>query len=94
MSEMQLTDELVQSVQAALTQHDERARDLGITVQYLAATMGYILGRQNIDTPDKHDLLEKLTAFAREVMEDVDGGQPEEQAPAPEAFGIWRAPRE
>jgi len=94
MSEMQLTDELVQSLQAVLEQQDERARELGITVQYLAATIGYVLGRQNIDNSAKHDLLEKLTAFAREVMEDVDGGQPEEQAPAPEAFGIWRAPRQ
>lgn len=91
MSELQLSNELVRSVQTALEAHDERARDPGIMVQYLAALTGFVLGQQNMDTASKHGLLGQLSAFSKNVLDDVSG--PDTPPPAQEAFGIWRAPR-
>ncbi|MEJ2643613.1 MAG: hypothetical protein P8180_01560 [Gammaproteobacteria bacterium] len=91
MSELQLSNELVRSVQTVLEAHDERARDPGIMVQYLAALTGFVLGQQNMDTASKHGLLGQLSAFSKSVLDDV--SQPDTPPPAQEAFGIWRAPR-
>lgn len=92
MSELQLSNELVRSVQTALESHDERAKDPGIMVQYLAALMGFVLGQQDIDTASKHGLLGQLNAFSKSVLDDV-AGQNAPPPPAEEAFGIWRAPK-
>jgi len=91
-SELQLSNDLVQSVQSALETHDERARDPGIMIQYLAALTGFMLGQQNMDTASKHELLGQLGAFSKSVLDDVSG--PQTPPPAQEAFGIWRAPKQ
>lgn len=89
MDQLQLSQQLIDSVQDVLLAADQRARDPLIAMQYLTAIVGYALGKMNIPPADKQDALEQLSAFARHVMEDVEQ-QARPQAPTGQAFGIWR----
>lgn len=91
MSDLQISNELVRSVQNAVASHDERAREPGILLQYMAALIGFVLGQQNIATDAKHALLGQLNAFSKNVLDDVAGQNA--PPPADDAFGIWRAPK-
>ena len=90
MSEMQISQEMIQAVQEVIVAQDPQARDAGITAQYLSAIIGVLLGSQQMPKPDKEEILEQLHAFAKHVMEDIER-QPPPAAPGPDAaFGIWR----
>lgn len=90
MSEMQLSQEMIQSVQEIIVAQDPRARDAGITAQYLAAIIGVLLGSQQMPRADKMEILEQLGAFTQHVMDDIERQQ-QPATPGPdEAFGIWR----
>jgi hypothetical protein len=70
---MQISTELVNDVQGAIAKHDPRAADPSVTMQYLAATIGIILGNRPATEADKSEYLEQITGFIRHVMDDVDG---------------------
>jgi hypothetical protein len=89
MDQLQLSQQLIDSVQDVLLAVDQRARDPLVAMQYLSAILGYALGKMNMSSSDKQDALEQLAAFARYVMEDVERQQ-RARAPSGEAFGIWR----
>jgi hypothetical protein len=89
MDQLQLSQQLIDSVQDALMAADERARDPLVAMQYMSAIIGYALGKVNMATADKQDALEQLSALTRYVMEDVQRQQ-QARAPAGEVFGIWR----
>ncbi|HSJ48659.1 MAG TPA: hypothetical protein VLA26_07420 [Gammaproteobacteria bacterium] len=90
MSEMQLSQEMIQAVQEIIVAQDPRARDAGITAQYLSAIIGVLLGSQKMPRADKMEILEQLSAFSQHVMDDIEGQQ-QPATPAPDAaFGIWR----
>lgn len=90
MSEMQLSQEMIQAVQEIIVAQDPRARDAGITAQYLSAIIGVLLGSQPMPRADKMEILEQLGAFTRHVMDDIERQQ-QPATPGPdEAFGIWR----
>ncbi len=89
MDQLQLSQQLINSVQDALMAADERARDPLVAMQYMSAIIGYALGKVNMTTADKQDALEQLSALTRYVMEDVQRQQ-QARAPAGEVFGIWR----
>ena len=90
MSEMQLSQDMIQSVQDIIVAQDPRARDAGITAQYLSAIIGVLLGSQSMPRADKLEILEQLTAFTQHVMEDIERQQ-QPATPGPDAaFGIWR----
>ncbi len=89
MDQLQLSQQLIDAVQDALTAADPRARDPMIAMQYLSAIIGYALGKMHIHPADKRDALDQLVAFTRHVMEEVERPQPA-RASAGEAFGIWR----
>jgi hypothetical protein len=89
MDQLQLSQQLIDSVQDALIAADARARDPLVAMQYLSAIIGYALGKMNMPASDKQDALEQLSAFGRYVMEDVERQQ-KARAPTGEAFGIWR----
>lgn len=90
MSEMQLSQEMIQAVQDIIVARDPQARDAGITAQYLSAIIGVLLGSQRMPRSDKEEILEQLHAFSRQVMEDIERQQ-QPDTPGPEAaFGIWR----
>lgn len=86
MSEIQLSRELAQSVQAAIVQHDAQARDELIAIQYLAALTGFMLGNTALPSGQKRELLGQLHGFSEHVLQDMERSS----APAQEAFGVWR----
>jgi len=63
MSELQLSATLVQRIQDVLTEHDESASDPGVTSQYLAAVIGFLLGQQAIPEQQKTEIIDNLGAF-------------------------------
>ncbi len=93
MSELQLSATLVQQIQDVITEHDESASDPGVTSQYLAAIIGFLLGQQAIPEQQKTEIIDNLGAFMKHVADDV-AKQSQQQAPPPpppqEAFGIWK----
>ena len=93
MSELQLSATLVQQIQDVITKHDESASDPGVTSQYLAAIIGFLLGQQAIPEQQKTEIIDNLGAFMKHVADDV-AKQSQQQAPPPpppqEAFGIWK----
>lgn len=91
MSELQLSEQLIETVQDALSRHDERANDPGITLQYLAAITGFMLANQNLPHNEKHEFLDQLYAFSQHVLDDIGQEQVTNQPPPQqEAFGIWK----
>jgi hypothetical protein len=91
MSEMQLSQEMIQAVQEIIVAQDPRARDAGITAQYLSAIIGVLLGSQQMPRSDKMEILEQLGAFSQHVMDDIERQQQQPATPGPDAaFGIWR----
>lgn len=89
MDQLQLSQQLIDSVQDALIAADQRAREPLVAMQYLSAIIGYALGKLNMPTADKQNTIEELSALVRYVMDDVHRQQ-RARAPAGEAFGIWR----
>ncbi len=93
MSELQLSHELIRSVQDVIIAQDPQAQDSGIAAQYLSAIIGVLLGSQDMPKANKKEILEHLYAFSEHVMQDIEE-QRQAEAPAPanpdEAFGIWR----
>lgn len=69
---MQISTELVNEVQAVIARHDPRAADPSVTMQYLAAILGIILGNRPATEEDKNEYLDQLSGFMRFVTEDVD----------------------
>ena len=94
MSELQLSAKLVGDVQAVIQAHDAAASDPGVTSQYLCAVVGFLLGQQDMDRTQKHEVLDQLAAFTKHVSDDVDRQRAPQAAPPPppaqEAFGIWK----
>ena len=92
MDQIKLSDRLIDDLQAVLVAADEHAKDAYVTMQYLAAIMGYLVGKQRISMQQKQEILTELSAFAKHVTEDVDQTLTtrKQQAGASEAFGIWR----
>jgi len=96
MSQLKLSNQLVDQLRQMLIEHDEAANDPGVASQYLAAVVGFLLGQQDMPPERKSDILEELGAFMKHVSDDVDS-QRRQPAPPPspppqEAFGIWKPP--
>lgn len=89
MDQLQLSQQLIDSVQDALVAADPHARDPLVAMQYLNAIVGYALAKMNMPAADKRDALKELSALALYVMEDIER-QPGARAPSGEAFGVWR----
>lgn len=91
MSQLKLSDHLINEIQSDLVSADKSARDPYVMLQYLAAIQGYIVGRQQIDSGEKRQIHEELSAFAKHVLDDVDNTiRQQSQTPRGEALGIWR----
>ena len=87
MEPLKISDELISDLQNVIVDHDERAKDGGVAIQYYAAIIGYILAQQDYPMNDKKEFLNHLFAFANHVFQD--NSRPS-QAPAGEAMGKWR----
>jgi len=93
MSELKLSNQLVNEIQAVLEQHDEAAKDPGICSHYLCAVVGFLLGKQDMPADQKNNVLDELNAFMKHVVEDVSQQQSKPATPPPppvDAFGIWK----
>lgn len=73
--ELQLSIDMVRDIQARLKENDERAADPGVSAQYLAAVIGFLLGQIKADTDDKKEFLRQLTDFSAGVIDDVEAQQ-------------------
>ena len=87
MEPLKLSDELISDLQNVIVEHDERAKDGGVAIQYYAAIIGYILAHQEYPMDQKKEFLNHLYAFSNHVFED--NSQPS-QPPPGEAMGKWR----
>ncbi len=94
MADIQLSSQLFQDIQQAV-QRQEPDADQGVTMQYLAAVMGYMLGSQrDMPAADREAYMDELCAFARHVYEDLSQRQQQQtRAPAAQAFGYWTPPK-
>lgn len=90
MSEIQLSPQLFQDIQQAVTRQHPDA-DQGMIMQYLAAVMGYLLAsQQNLSEQQRNEYLDELCGFARHVADDVGSqNQQRQSAAAQNAFGYW-----
>jgi hypothetical protein len=89
MADIQLSSELFQDIQQAVTRQHPGA-DQGTVMQYLAAVMGYMLGsQQQMAAEQKQAFMDELCGFARHVYEDLARNQQQQQAAQAQAFGYW-----
>jgi hypothetical protein len=89
MSGIQLSAEMVSDLKAAIVRHDADAENDLLYMQYLTAVTGYVLAHQQEDGFDKREFLGDLCGFMGQVVEQVERDMAV-QAPAPDAFGIWK----
>jgi hypothetical protein len=91
MADIQLSHQLLTDMQETVARHHQGA-DPAVTMQYLAAVMGYMLANQpQIDVEQQKQFLEDLCQFAKKVHADVSAQhQQAQQRPAAQsAYGIW-----
>jgi hypothetical protein len=86
---IQLSGELINAVKDALVEHDAAAKDDLMTMQYLAAIIGYVLAHQTNPALNKRGFLNDLSTFMGQVLDQVEADMKPQQ-PSQEAFGIWR----
>lgn len=89
--QLELSEQLFSDVKSAILEHDSRAGDDLISIQYMAAMMGYVLAGQEMSQAERRDILDQLHAFAGHVLQQVEDDQAQASPPpAEDAFGIWR----
>ena len=90
MADLNLSQELIDNIQQTIVAVDPAAQDASITLQYLAAVTGYLLGgQQNMPKNQKDDFLKQLNAFSQHVLDDI--CKPvAPPAAAAKAFGVWK----
>lgn len=90
MADIQLSSQLFQDINQAVARQHPGA-DQGVTMQYLAAVMGYMLGSQkSMNDAEKDAFMEELCGFAKHVVEDMKRqGQQQQAQQSQQAFGYW-----
>ncbi len=69
---IQLDHELLDNLAKTLAQHDEKSKHPGIACQYLAATIGYLVGSEKMQRENKQQILNDLCQFIFQVAGEVD----------------------
>ncbi len=89
MADLKLSQQLIDNIQQVLIQADPEAQAPTVSLQYLSAITGILLGSQNIAKEQKDEYLDELHAFSKHVLDDV--CKPKPMAPAAgNAFGTWK----
>ncbi len=91
--ELLLSDEMVADVKSAIVQHDPRANDDVIAVQYAAAVMGFMLGNIALPQERRQEIFSQLGNFAADIMKQIESRNAPAAPAAPptqDAFGIWK----
>lgn len=86
MGTINLSDELLSDIQNVLEKHDADNQEMGISVQYMAAILGYMVGQFPGGLEKQQQILEQLAQLAQHVLSE---NQPQ-QPPGADAFGIWK----
>lgn len=91
--ELKLSNQLIDDIRTAISQHDDRASEDLIMVQYLSACNGFLLGQQEMPLAEKEQISQQLTEFTQHVLVDTDKQM---QSAAPkvadtgDAYGVWK----
>jgi len=88
MEPLKISDELIAELQDTIVKHDDRASDAGVSIQYYAAIIGYVLAQQSYPADQKKEFLDQLNGFSRHVFDDCMSQTP--PAPDDTAMGKWR----
>ncbi len=89
MADIQLSSQLFQDINQVVARQHPGA-DQGVTMQYLAAVMGYMLGSQrSMSDTDKDAFMDELCGFAKHVVDDMKQQGQQQAAQAQQAFGYW-----
>lgn len=105
MNSIQLSDALLDDLQRVVARYEPEAeQDAGITVQYLAAVMGYLVADLPAAPDQRREFLDHLHGLANHVLEDREKSAAQAASAAPAgpaghiepspddpAMGIWRA---
>lgn len=86
---IQLSAQLVADLKDVLVKHDPAAESDLYVMQYLTAVTGFLLAHQDEQMVDKKSLLDDLCTFLGQVTEQVERDMAP-QAPAQDAFGVWK----
>jgi len=89
MADLKLSQQLIDNIQKVIVDADTEAQDAAVSLQYLAAVTGFILGSQNMQKNEKDEFLDQLYAFSKHVLDDV-CKQATPPAAAANAFGTWK----
>ena len=83
---IQLSSEMISDIKAVISKYDPSADNDLYLMQYLTAVTGYVLAHQDQPGMDRQSLLNDLTHFMGQVLQQVE----QDMKPAEDAFGIWK----
>jgi len=86
---IEISDELINEIQAVLEKHDDANKDLGICIQYLSALIGTIASSYPGEMQQKKQIVQQLFQFAEHVLTE-NSSPAQNQAPTEEAYGVWK----
>ncbi len=90
MGTINITDALLNDLQQVLQKHDESNKDIGVSVQYLAASIGVLTAHFPGTAEEKQDILRQLYDFSKQILESNSEPVAASAPPSSEAFGIWK----
>jgi len=83
---IQLSSEMISDLKAVITKNDSAADNDLYFMQYLSAVTGYVLAHQDQPGLDKKGMLEDLSHFMGQVLDQVE----QDKKPPEDAFGVWK----
>jgi hypothetical protein len=83
---IQLSSEMISDIKTVVAKHDPAADNDLYFMQYLSAITGYVLAQQDQPGMDKKGLLNDLSHFMAQVLDQVE----QDMKPAEDVFGIWK----
>jgi len=83
---IQLSSEMISDIKAVVTKHDPAADNDLYFMQYLTAITGFVLAQQDQPGLDKKDVLDDLSHFMGQVLQQVE----QDMKPPEDAFGVWK----
>ncbi len=83
---IQLSSEMISDIKAVVMKNDPAADNDLYFMQYLSAITGYVLAQQDQADLDKKGLLDDLSHFMGQVLDQVE----QDMKPAEDAFGVWK----
>lgn len=88
MDPITLSDDIIDKLKKVVTEHDSRASDAEIVVQYFSAFTGYMLAQLDFPVEQKRAYLDQLCEFTRHVFEDCQSGASQQDSQS--AMGKWK----